>query len=47
VHVALPDWVDAVVDWERPLATEEARMRLAIRLAARTSSAAPAARSAP
>ena len=32
-HVALPAWVDAVVDWERPLATEEARMRLAIRLA--------------
>ncbi len=33
VHVTLPDWVDAVVDWERPLESEEARMRLAIRLA--------------
>ncbi len=31
--MALPDWVDAVVDWGRPLESEEARMRLAIRLA--------------
>jgi tRNA(Arg) A34 adenosine deaminase TadA len=33
VHVALPAWVDGVVDWERPLDTPEARMRLAIALA--------------
>jgi tRNA(Arg) A34 adenosine deaminase TadA len=32
-HVTLPDWVGEVVDWDAPLPTEEARMRLAIRLA--------------
>lgn len=32
VEVALPEWVDAVVDWERPYATDDARMRLAIAL---------------
>ena len=29
----LPEWVDAVVDWTRPYADDEARMRLAIALA--------------
>jgi tRNA(Arg) A34 adenosine deaminase TadA len=32
-HVDLPGWVGQIVDWDRPLPTEEARMRLAIRLA--------------
>jgi len=30
--VALPEWVGAVVDWERPYATDEDKMRLAIAL---------------
>jgi tRNA(Arg) A34 adenosine deaminase TadA len=33
VEVALPDWIDAVVDWERPYRTDEDKMRLAIALA--------------
>jgi tRNA(Arg) A34 adenosine deaminase TadA len=32
VRVAYPDWVTAVVDWERPYATDTEKMRLAIRL---------------
>jgi hypothetical protein len=32
-QVTLPDRVADVVDWDAPLETEEARMRLAIRLA--------------
>jgi tRNA(Arg) A34 adenosine deaminase TadA len=32
VRVAYPDWVAAVVDWERPYATDEERMRLAVGL---------------
>jgi len=32
VRIALPDWIDAVVDWERPYATDEDKMRLAIAL---------------
>jgi tRNA(Arg) A34 adenosine deaminase TadA len=32
VHLALPDWIDAVVDWERPYRTDEEKMRLAIAL---------------
>jgi tRNA(Arg) A34 adenosine deaminase TadA len=31
--IALPDWVDDVVDWERPYQNDETRMRLAITLA--------------
>ena len=31
--IALPEWVDAVVDWDRGYPTDESRMRLAIRLA--------------
>lgn len=31
--IGLPDWIDEVVDWERPYANDEARMRLAITLA--------------
>jgi tRNA(Arg) A34 adenosine deaminase TadA len=34
LSIALPDWVDDVVDWKRPYATDEERMRLAITLAA-------------
>ncbi len=34
LSIALPDWVDAVVDWKRSYATDEGRMRLAISLAA-------------
>ena len=30
VHVAYPEWVDLVVDWERPYGSDEERMRLAI-----------------
>ena len=30
--IALPDWIDEVVDWQRAHATPEERMRLAIRL---------------
>jgi tRNA(Arg) A34 adenosine deaminase TadA len=33
VVVEYPDWVHAVVDWQKPLATAEDRMRLAVRLA--------------
>ena len=33
LHIALPDWVDDLVDWTRPYATDESRMRLAIALA--------------
>lgn len=33
VTLSLPDWIDDVVDWERPYATDEERMRLAIALA--------------
>jgi tRNA(Arg) A34 adenosine deaminase TadA len=32
VVVEYPDWVNAVVEWDRRLATDEDRMRLAIRL---------------
>ncbi|MDF1502833.1 nucleoside deaminase [Roseisolibacter sp. H3M3-2] len=32
VAIALPDWVDEVVDWERAYATDEDKMRLAIAL---------------
>jgi tRNA(Arg) A34 adenosine deaminase TadA len=32
VQITLPDWVDAVVDWERPYRTDEEKMRLAIAL---------------
>jgi tRNA(Arg) A34 adenosine deaminase TadA len=31
--IALPDWVDEVVDWERPYQNDETGMRLAITLA--------------
>jgi tRNA(Arg) A34 adenosine deaminase TadA len=33
VHVEYPDWVDSVVDWEKPYPTDEDRMRLAINVA--------------
>lgn len=33
LRIALPDWVDDVVDWERAYQSDEARMRLAITLA--------------
>ena len=33
VHVEYPDWVDGVVDWQRPYATDEDRMRLAVAVA--------------
>ena len=32
VSIDLPNWVGDVVDWKKPLATDEDRMRLAIRL---------------
>jgi tRNA(Arg) A34 adenosine deaminase TadA len=32
IQVALPDWIDDVVDWERPYRTDEEKMRLAIAL---------------
>jgi tRNA(Arg) A34 adenosine deaminase TadA len=34
VRIALPEWVDDVVDWARPYPNDESRMRLAIALAA-------------
>ncbi|MEO7368684.1 MAG: nucleoside deaminase [Gemmatimonadaceae bacterium] len=30
VHVEYPDWVDSLVEWDKPYATDEDRMRLAI-----------------
>lgn len=33
VVVEYPDWVGDVVEWDRPLATDEDRMRLAVRIA--------------
>ena len=33
VAVTLPDWIDDVVDWERPYRTDDDKMRLAIALA--------------
>ena len=33
VAVALPDWIDQVVDWERPYRSDDDKMRLAIALA--------------
>ena len=33
VTITLPDWIDAVVEWERAYDTDEARMRLAVALA--------------
>jgi len=30
IHVEYPEWVDAVVDWDRSYATDEDRMRVAI-----------------
>ncbi|MEO8575105.1 MAG: nucleoside deaminase [Gemmatimonadales bacterium] len=30
VHIEYPDWVDSVVDWNRPYVSDEDRMRLAI-----------------
>lgn len=33
VHLAYPDWVDAVVDWDRGYRTDAERMRLAIDVA--------------
>src|SRR3954453_15033220 len=32
LHIALPDWIAAVVDWDRPFRTDEEKMRLAIAL---------------
>jgi tRNA(Arg) A34 adenosine deaminase TadA len=32
LRIDYPDWVDAVVDWDRACATDEERMRLAVRL---------------
>ena len=32
VEIALPGWIDEVVDWERPYHTDEEKMRLAIAL---------------
>jgi tRNA(Arg) A34 adenosine deaminase TadA len=32
VTIVLPEWIDEVVDWDRPCTTPEERMRLAIRL---------------
>ena len=32
INIECPPWVDDVVDWDRPLATDEERMRLAIEL---------------
>ncbi len=34
LQIALPDWVDDVIDWTRPYTDDESRMRLAIALAA-------------
>ena len=33
VSIDYPEWVDAVVDWEKPYETDEERMRLAIAVA--------------
>lgn len=33
VHVEYPDWVDAVVDWDRVYGTNDEKMRLAIAMA--------------
>src|SRR5438045_2544119 len=33
VRVTYPEWVDSVVDWERPYVSDEDRMRLAIAVA--------------
>jgi tRNA(Arg) A34 adenosine deaminase TadA len=33
VRVTYPEWVDSVVDWERPYASDEERMRVAIAVA--------------
>ncbi len=33
VRIAAPGWIDEMVDWEAPLATDQDRMRLAVRLA--------------
>jgi len=30
IHIEYPDWVDGVVDWERPFASDHDKMRLAI-----------------
>lgn len=32
VRIDCPDWVEGLVDWERPYASDEARMRLAVDL---------------
>lgn len=32
IHIAYPDWVDGLVDWQRPYAGDEEKMRLAIAL---------------
>jgi tRNA(Arg) A34 adenosine deaminase TadA len=34
LRIALPEWIDGLVDWTRPYPDDEARMRLAITLAA-------------
>ncbi len=33
VHIEYPDWVDEVIDWERPYHSDNDRMRLAIAVA--------------
>ena len=33
LRIALPDWVDDLVEWTRQYTTDESRMRLAIALA--------------
>ncbi|MFN2637359.1 MAG: nucleoside deaminase [Gemmatimonadaceae bacterium] len=33
VHVEYPEWIDSVVDWDAPYATDSDRMRLAIAVA--------------
>lgn len=33
IRIALPDWIDAVVDWDGTWMSEDERMRLAVRLA--------------
>jgi len=33
VRIALPDWVAGAVDWERPYASDEEKVRLTVRLA--------------
>ncbi|HEX6367933.1 MAG TPA: nucleoside deaminase [Longimicrobium sp.] len=32
LRIDYPEWVDSVVDWDRPYATDEDRMRLAVRM---------------